>query len=220
MNRNIYSLLLMDDVVQAVDRLAYAKNTSRSNMINQILAEYLSVKTPEQRTHDIFQRIQMLMDRQSAFQIQLQASDAMLSMRTALAYKYRPTVRYSVELYRSDPQILGELRVLARTQSAALLQLLDSFFRIWQSLENSRLSQLYPDGVPCRIENGRYCRTLLWPDCTCTNEQLGEAISAYIQHFDRALKAFLELDEHNWKEGMGKISRDYQKAMDEQSILL
>ena len=151
MNRNIYSLLLMDDVVQAVDRMAYAKNTSRSNMINQILAEYLSVKTPEQRTHDIFQRIQMLMDRQSAFQIQLQASDAMLSMRTALAYKYRPTVRYSVELYRSDPQILGELRVLARTQSAALLQLLDSFFRLWQSLENSRLSQLYPAGVPCRI---------------------------------------------------------------------
>ena len=46
MNRSIYSLLLMDDVVQAVDQLAYAQNTSRSNMINQILAEYLSVKTP------------------------------------------------------------------------------------------------------------------------------------------------------------------------------
>ncbi len=220
MNRNIYSLLLMDDVVQAVDRLAYAKNTSRSNMINQILAEYLSVKTPEQRTHDIFQRIQMLMDRQSAFQIQLQASDAMLSMRTALAYKYRPTVRYSVELFRSDPRVLGELRVLARTQSAALLQLLDSFFRLWEGLENSHLSHLYPDGSPCRIENGRYCRALFWPDAACTNEQLGEAISAYIQRFDHSLKAFLELDEHNWKEGIEKISLDYQKEMEEETILL
>ena len=31
MNRSIYSLLLMDDVIRAVDQLAYAQNTSRSN---------------------------------------------------------------------------------------------------------------------------------------------------------------------------------------------
>ncbi len=56
MNRSIYSLLLMDDVIRAVDQLAYAQNTSRSNMVNQILAEHLSVKTPEQRMHDILSR--------------------------------------------------------------------------------------------------------------------------------------------------------------------
>ena len=67
MNRSIYSLLLMDDVVQAVDQLAYAQNTSRSNMINQILAEYLSVKTPEQRMHDIFEQIETLMVQQKNF---------------------------------------------------------------------------------------------------------------------------------------------------------
>ena len=109
MNRSIYSLLLMDDVIRAVDQLAYAQNTSRSNMVNQILAEHLSVKTPEQRMHDIFEQIEALMVQQNAFQIQFQPSDAMLSVRTALAYKYKPTVRYSVELFRNDPKILGEL---------------------------------------------------------------------------------------------------------------
>ncbi|HAG56964.1 MAG TPA: hypothetical protein DCL14_02915, partial [Ruminococcaceae bacterium] len=93
MNRSIYSLLLMDDVIQAVDQLAYAQNTSRSNMVNQILAEHLSVKTPEQRMRDIFEQIEALMVQQNAFQIQFQPSDAMLSVRTALAYKYKPTVR-------------------------------------------------------------------------------------------------------------------------------
>ncbi len=220
MNRSIYSLLLMDDVIQAVDRLAYSRNTSRSNMINQILAEYLSVKTPEQRTHDIFGRIQALMDQQSGFQIQLQASDSMISLRTALAYKYRPTVRYSVELFRNNPQILGELRVQARTQSAGLLQLLDSFFRFWERLENNCLSEVYPDGVPCRIENGRYCRMWFWPDKVCTNDQLGETISSYIQNFDRTLKAFLALDEQNWKEGMEKIALHYQNGVEEERILL
>ena len=30
MNRSVYSLVLSDDVVEAVDRLAYQQNTSRS----------------------------------------------------------------------------------------------------------------------------------------------------------------------------------------------
>ena len=39
MNKTVYSLVLSDDVVEAVDRMAYARGTSRSNLINQILAE-------------------------------------------------------------------------------------------------------------------------------------------------------------------------------------
>ena len=41
MKRNAYSLILMDDVVAAVDRLAAQQGTSRSNLINQILAEHV-----------------------------------------------------------------------------------------------------------------------------------------------------------------------------------
>ena len=47
MKKSVYSLVLMDDIVEAVDRVAYSQNTSRSNLINQILAEYLSLMTPE-----------------------------------------------------------------------------------------------------------------------------------------------------------------------------
>ena len=42
MKKSIYSLVLMDEVVEVVDRMAYAMHTSRSNLINQILAEHLS----------------------------------------------------------------------------------------------------------------------------------------------------------------------------------
>ncbi len=220
MNRRVYSLLLMDDVIRAVDRLAYAQNTSRSNMINQILAEYLSVKTPEQRMHDIFEQIQMQMDRQNVFQIQLQPSDAMLSVRTALAYKYKPTVRYCVELFRSDPEILGELRVSARTQNAGLLRMLDSFFRLWDQLERTYLADRLAQGVQSRIENGRYCRSFFWPQQPCTNSQLGEAISAYIQTFDSAMKAFFALEDENWREGMDQICQRYQDTVLPKTILI
>ncbi|MGN0625317.1 MAG: hypothetical protein ACI4I8_03530, partial [Oscillospiraceae bacterium] len=161
-----------------------------------------------------------LMVQQNAFQIQFQPSDAMLSVRTALAYKYKPTVRYSVELFRSDPNVLGELRVSARTQNAGLLRMLDHFFRLWQKLENYHLSAIYPEGVPCRIESGRYCRTFAWPKENCTNAQLGESISSYIQNFDCALKAFFELEEQNWQAGIDQINLQYQKNIQQEKILL
>lgn len=44
-NKSVYSLVLADDVVEAIDRLAYSMNTSRSNLINQILAERVQLLT-------------------------------------------------------------------------------------------------------------------------------------------------------------------------------
>ena len=47
MKKSVYSLVLMDDIVAAIDELAYSLQTSRSNLINQILAEKVALVTPE-----------------------------------------------------------------------------------------------------------------------------------------------------------------------------
>ena len=47
MKKSMYSLMLADEVVKAVDELAAEQGTNRSNMINQILAERLELVTPE-----------------------------------------------------------------------------------------------------------------------------------------------------------------------------
>ena len=99
MSKSVYSVVLMDDVVDAVDRLAYEAGTNRSNMINRILAEYVQLATPEQRMQDIFSSIMDAVSGQNALQLMLNASDAMLSMRSAIHYKYNPSMRYVVELY-------------------------------------------------------------------------------------------------------------------------
>ena len=54
MKKTVYSLVLSEDVVAEIDRLAYHNGTNRSNMINQILAEYVSYVTPEKKMQDIF----------------------------------------------------------------------------------------------------------------------------------------------------------------------
>lgn len=97
-NKSVYSLVLADDVVEAIDRLAYSMNTSRSNLINQILAERVQLLTPEKRMREIFAKIEQLMD--SRFQTLNQPSDAMMSIKSPLRYKYKPTIRYSIELSR------------------------------------------------------------------------------------------------------------------------
>lgn len=187
MNKSVYSLVLMDDVVEQIDRVAYEMNTSRSNMINQILAEYVSYMTPEKRMREIFSAVEQQLAGGSTFQVLLQPSDTMFSLRSALAYKYNPTVRYSVELYRNAKPLLGELRVSLRSQNNTLLLYLLQFFKLWVRVEESFLGR-----TESTVEDGRFIRKLVLrsegaePD----NETVGEAIAAYIDLFDRALKAF------------------------------
>lgn len=187
MNKSVYSLVLMDDVVEQIDRVAYEMNTSRSNMINQILAEYVSYMTPEKRMREIFSAVEQQLAGGSTFQVLLQPSDTMFSLRSALAYKYNPTVRYSVELYRNAKPLLGELRVSLRSQNSTLLLYLLQFFKLWVHVEESFLGR-----TESTVEDGRFIRKLVLrsegaePD----NETVGEAIAAYIDLFDRALKAF------------------------------
>ena len=112
---SVYSLVLADDVVEAIDRMAYSMNTSRSNLINQILAERVQLLTPEKRMREIFAKIEQLMD--SRIQTLNQPSDAMMSIKSPLRYKYKPTIRYSIELSRDFHGKVGRLKVSFRTQN-------------------------------------------------------------------------------------------------------
>ena len=60
MKKSVYSLVLSDDVVEAVDRAAYQNGLSRSAMVNQILADYVSYTTPEKRMREIFSQVERL----------------------------------------------------------------------------------------------------------------------------------------------------------------
>ena len=81
MKKSVYSLVLMDDVIKAVDTEAYRRGTSRSNLINQILAEHLSCVTPEMRMREIFASLSELVS--SSFQIQQQRSASLMTLKTA-----------------------------------------------------------------------------------------------------------------------------------------
>ncbi|MCD7768942.1 MAG: ribbon-helix-helix protein, CopG family, partial [Oscillospiraceae bacterium] len=100
MKKTLYSLMLSDDVVRAVDQMAHRLGTNRSALVNQILAEYVDLETPERQIQDIFRQMEALLvsDRELVPFVTPNANS--ISVKSSLQYRYRPTVKYSVELYR------------------------------------------------------------------------------------------------------------------------
>lgn len=187
MKKSVYSIVLMDDIIKAVDEEAYKIGTSRSNLINQILAEHLSCITPEMRMRDIFNSLTNMLN--ADFQIQQQRSDSFMTLRTALEYKYRPTVNYKVELARSPDKYMGTLRVQIRTQSSSLIALFNNFFVYWINLETETLKKFGYEDYFCDLSSGCFMRQLI--NCgKLSDEETGEAIYSYINLLDKAVKLY------------------------------
>lgn len=201
MKKSVYSLVLSDDVIAAVDRMAYQNGLSRSAMVNRILAQSVSYTTPEQRMNEVFSQVERLLSGE-VFQSLTQPSDSMMSLRSALAYKYNPNVRYSVELYPDRPGE-GELRVSLRSQSSALLLYLSQFFRLWAKIEGAYIGQR--DSV---IQDGRYARRIDLPAQLSDREQ-GAVLAGYIRAMEQGLQGFFRSLEDP-RQGAALVEQAYQ----------
>ena len=211
MKKSVYSLVLMDDVIRAVDEKACQLGTSRSNLINQILAQHLSCITPEMRIREIFDSMNELVSQ--SFRVQQQRS--LMTMNTALEYKYRPTLSYRVELERVPPQFLGTLKVSIRTQSSALSMAFMKFFQYWSKFESQIMEK---HGLPyaCAAGNNSFSRRLLnCPGQDC--ETQGSAISRYIAILDGSIKLYLA-DGDAFRERLPGIAAEYENLLDKTSI--
>lgn len=188
MNKSIYSLVLSNDVVDAVDALARTEGMSRSAMINRILAERVAYTTPEMRLRDILQSLARSMN--GEFMLAEPPTGSTLSARTSLKYRYKPTVKYSVEIYSENGKRAGELRVSFRTQNAQLIADLMGFFRCWAALEQKYIADKLSNDIVYTISDGRFERTLNMPRDHIPDDELGTAVAEYMAMFDGAMKAY------------------------------
>lgn len=215
MKKSVYSLVLMDDVVEAIDRLAYERNTNRSNLINQILAESVNFVTPEMRMRDIFTQLENILS-ESCYQIMDRSSDSMFALRSPIRYKYRPMVNYTIELFREPKDIAGRLKVSFRTSSKNFTDAIEDFFTGWISMENEYLNEVHPEGVLSDFDNAKYVRGFL--KVSVENElnenEIAAAIGEYIKVLDKCIKFYFEhLQDEELIEKMIRASyEDYLKS--------
>lgn len=217
MNKSIYSLVLSDEVVDAVDALARAEGMSRSAMINRILAERVAYTTPEMRLRDILQSLARSMN--DRFMLTEQPTGSTLSARTSLKYRYKPTVRYSVEIYSENGRRAGELRVSFRTQNAQLIADLMGFFRCWAALEQKYIADKLTNDIVYTITDGRFERTLNMPRGRITDEELGTAVAEYMAMFDGAMKEYFALLPDTGNAALAAAGF-YEKSIAEQSVIV
>ena len=191
MKKTLYSLMLNDEVVREVDILAHRMGTNRSNLINQILAEYVDYTTPERRINDVLSAIEQLMQPSRELVPFFAPNSFSMSLKSSLEYKYRPTVKYEVELYRGAGEDIGELSVMFRTQSAALIEAMTEFFRLWKRVEDVHLYPVTGTKHSYSLFDGKFVRSIAAPDRNCTADELASALSEYITLFDRLMKDYL-----------------------------
>ena len=183
--------MLNDEVVREVDMLAHRLGTNRPALINQILAEYVNYTTPERRINDVLSAVEQLMRPSSDLVPFFAPNTFSMSLKSSLEYKYRPTVKYEVQLYRGEEENIGELSVVFRTQSAALISVMTEFFRLWKSIEDAHLAPLVGSRHRYALYDGRFTRSISAPDRDCSTDQLAAALSEYIKLFDRMMKAYV-----------------------------
>lgn len=215
--KSIYSLVLSDDVVEAVDRLARSSGLSRSAMVNQLLAERVCCVTPEMRLKSITSAILGAVSEE--FFLTEQPSAATVACKTALKYRYKPTLRYSVELFGAENKRAGELRISVRTQNNELYSHLSDFFRCWTELEQKYIAGKISQDILFAIEPGRFTRTLNMPVNGISDEELGQAVADYMAVLDEAMKQyFAQLPDRSTARAAAEKS--YSSAVVKQKVII
>ena len=190
MKKNMYSLILSEDVVKEIDRLAYENGTNRSNFINGILAEYCRMVTPEMRIKNIFDRALELFEG-SRFLPSKEPNSGIMTLRTSLEYKYHPTVKYDVQLFRRRGYAFGQLRVGLRSQSPELLRVLGDFFELYAACEGKYSPLTEARRGVFSFDGSKFIRTLVLPEAREYDaSDLADAINLYVVSLDDMLNNF------------------------------
>ncbi|MBO5649088.1 MAG: hypothetical protein J6S76_04165 [Clostridia bacterium] len=188
----------------------------------KLAAEEADKRKEEQRMQDTFARMESILRAADTFQVLMQPTDSTLTLRSAIAYKYNPSVKYAVELYRAPGEEIGELRVSLRSQNSTLLLYLTQFFRLWMKIESAYLPRM-----TCRAEDGRLSRVLRPTRAgtqtegseALSSETLGDLLYAYIALFDESLKCFFyHLETPNL--AAAEIERMYRAYLGAHEIVL
>ena len=185
MSKSVYSLLLNDEVVELVDKLAMVNGLSRSNMIEKVLANAVGYETPEIRANSIFGEIERLLSRSNTMRYLEQPSSYMASIMSALSYRYNPAIRYSVELFPKSSH-LGQLKVTLRTQNPTLIEHMSDFYRLLAFLEK----KYYNENARHIIDGARLTRLFTFPTEPVSSKELAEHLTVYVKDFDELLSLY------------------------------
>ncbi|MBC3888271.1 hypothetical protein GH810_08105 [Acetobacterium paludosum] len=193
MKKSVYSLMLFDEIVEKIDQIAYTKNTNRSQLINDMLAERIGMVTPEQKIQKILEQLdENFSDTLSVSQINKNSS---IQFGKSLKYKYRPKVRYSYEFISSEQGKYAVLKISSRTKSENLNDHFDEFFKLIMNIEKEK-DENYIDLLEHQT-NHKFVREFkVDGELSQDIETVTDNLTRYLKMIDRAMNTyFSNIDE-------------------------
>ncbi|MBQ3235570.1 MAG: hypothetical protein IJA97_05385 [Clostridia bacterium] len=182
MGKSVYSLLLNDEVVDLIDKMARINGMSRSNMVEKILADAVRYETPEIRANSIFSEIERILSGSPTMRYLEQPSSYMASIMSALSYRYNPAIRYSVELFPHSSH-LGQLKVTLRTQNPILIEHMSDFYSLYSVIEKKH----YNEKARHIFDGAKFTRLFTFPVEPVSTKELAGHLTEFVRDFDELL---------------------------------
>lgn len=191
MKKSVYSLMLFDEIVERIDDMAYMHHTNRSQLINDILADYVGMETPEQKIQSVIEALNANMDDMLAVsQINQNSS---IYFGKSLKYKYRPKVRYIYEFKNDGEGRYAVLKVSSRTHNRDLNERFDDFFDQICTVERQH-HQIDREGDDDQTQH-KFVRAFKHAGAVSRDENtLTDFLTRYLRMIDTAMDTYFETD--------------------------
>lgn len=190
MGKSVYSFVLSDDIIQAIDEKGMQNGYSRSALVNKVLAEYAQLPTSEERIEEIFQGMLQAFEADQYLTGSLSSGGKVFLLQSTLCYKYKPTISYRVNLFHEQVDEIGILKISLRSQNTQLIENMARFTNFWALLEKQYLPST-PKNNLYSVSNPKYTRTLRYPSKVALSEnETALLIEKYIRLFNDSLKLF------------------------------
>lgn len=184
MGKSVYSMVLSDEVIALIDEKALKSGKSRSQIINEILAQHVGFSTQNQRIKELFASVNAIMEGHRRIRA-IQSQQSTIDFLSAINYKYSPRVTYSVALFPGG-QEEGLLKIALRTTNSLLISVINCFFDRYINLE-----KLYLKGASYQTVDGKLLRRLDFARIQSV-EHLAEKLTEYVNNLDKLINLYIE----------------------------
>ncbi len=187
MKKSVYSLMVFDEIIDQIDELAEENNQNRSQIINQILADYLGMITPEQKVQSI------LMSLNNKFKDKLRIKqfnkNSSIHFDKSIDYKYKPKIKYSFEFIGSGDRKYAVFKISSRSKSVELNQKLENFFKKITEIEQK--NHLYLGIKPDIESKHMFVREFrIEGSLNRDPDKVARFLSNYLIMFDKAINIY------------------------------
>ncbi len=217
MSKQVYSLVLNDQVIEKIDREAIVSGSNRSQIINDIICQHFGVWTPDLKMNRVMDLMTERLGMLETMQMVSASRGNTLQLRTTVSYKYKPKLKYVIEMSGKAQTVLAQLKIYSRTTSEPFLQGLVMFFGYLSEFEeniasNIALRQVSSSGYA--YDENKFVKAFEcdWTRSDVEAEAIATYLTSYIQFLDEALKMYFDYF-GNWKHIDHEMTALYRKHL-------